>query len=112
LKLFVGQRQLAFLKSVYVAYRSFNSILDVRKNILDSLEKILFFAKNTQNFCFLLAGKSKFLNYVLHPYIWSSFVELNELIPNICRVNSEYLHLVSYDLEKYLEKPAINVFFG
>jgi hypothetical protein len=42
-----------------------------------------------------------------HPRIWSSFVELDELIPNICRVSSENIQLMSFDHEKYSEKPAV-----
>jgi hypothetical protein len=38
--------------------------------------------------------------------MWSSFVELDKLIPNICRVSSEKNQLMSYDLKKYSEKPA------
>jgi hypothetical protein len=71
------------------------------------MKKYYFLQKILKIFVLFQQEKSKFLNYVLRPYIWSSFVGLNELIPNICWANSGNLQLVSYDLEKYLEKPAV-----
>jgi hypothetical protein len=65
LKLFVGQRQLSFSKSVYVAYRSFDSVQNKRKKFLDTPNMCLvigFLEKIKKNIPRKIRGNILFLN--------------------------------------------------
>jgi hypothetical protein len=57
--------------------------------------------------------KNDFFKNVLQSYIWSSFVELDKLYPNVCRIRSETVRLRSYDRPRSEQKRLrIKKYFG
>jgi hypothetical protein len=59
--------------------------------------KYIQFVKKTTKKAIKELAKPTFCKNFLHALFWSGFVELDELIPNICRIRPENVRLGSYE---------------